>query len=368
LTHVTGEKLYTILAGSSLDEAELRGTTGILSSTVRDRSESKAAPIVTFSIGINRPSPQQILKTLSSSVQLKTISPTGAPPFTAEELLKFYYTYIRGNNTIDNDKPPNTIKIPFELQFKDNDLLPSEMATIAIYSITVTFKAQQNKYAQINPLSIPYLATTADVKSAIKYEIDLNIQILVPQENIMSVEAECSFMTSIKNVKEGNDDIAVQLWQGSLSPLSIYFTDLFLPVPIASHISNKLSREYFIFNLYMQLWKVILLPSWTQAQASNSDLLAAESVKVLDISKDKMLNSISNNLQHFLVPNFNESQDKSGYKCTKKGVFIFLPPKYHLLLRFKIYDTSTTIKSRTDYWQILAYLDSFFDILVNDTK
>jgi AP-5 complex subunit beta-1 len=42
---------------------------------------------------------------------------------------------------------------------------------------------------------------------------------------------------------------------------------------------------------------------------------------------------------------------------------MFLPPFYHLLLKFNIGQHITTIKIRTDYWQVLAYVDEFLTSL-----
>ena len=42
-------------------------------------------------------------------------------------------------------------------------------------------------------------------------------------------------------------------------------------------------------------------------------------------------------------------------------VAIFLPPRYHLLLRFHVSPASTVVRIRTDRWQLLAEMDKFLD-------
>lgn len=50
-----------------------------------------------------------------------------------------------------------------------------------------------------------------------------------------------------------------------------------------------------------------------------------------------------------------------------KCVIIFIPPKYHLALRFTISENTTLCRIRTDRFNLLSYMDSFFwaDFLKN---
>jgi len=41
--------------------------------------------------------------------------------------------------------------------------------------------------------------------------------------------------------------------------------------------------------------------------------------------------------------------------------FIFLPPKYHLMLRFNVKPTHTLIELATDYWFNLTFVDKYLD-------
>jgi hypothetical protein len=42
-------------------------------------------------------------------------------------------------------------------------------------------------------------------------------------------------------------------------------------------------------------------------------------------------------------------------------VLIFLPPCYHLLLKFHLFADHTVVKIRTDFWRVFICLDDFFD-------
>lgn len=45
-------------------------------------------------------------------------------------------------------------------------------------------------------------------------------------------------------------------------------------------------------------------------------------------------------------------------------VLIFLPPRYHLLLKMEVSDWSTLVRIRTDNWPCLAHIDEFLEALV----
>lgn len=46
-------------------------------------------------------------------------------------------------------------------------------------------------------------------------------------------------------------------------------------------------------------------------------------------------------------------------------VFVFLPPKHHLLMMFLVSSAQTVVKLNTDYWLSLAYVDDFFGLLLD---
>jgi AP-5 complex subunit beta-1 len=45
-------------------------------------------------------------------------------------------------------------------------------------------------------------------------------------------------------------------------------------------------------------------------------------------------------------------------------VLIFLPPRYHLLLKMEVSDWSTLVRIRTDHWPCLAHVDEFLEALI----
>jgi AP-5 complex subunit beta-1 len=57
-----------------------------------------------------------------------------------------------------------------------------------------------------------------------------------------------------------------------------------------------------------------------------------------------------------------EGGSKGGLGCF--FILIFLPPRYHLLLRMEVSDWSTLVRIRTDHWPCLAHVDEFLEALV----
>lgn len=53
---------------------------------------------------------------------------------------------------------------------------------------------------------------------------------------------------------------------------------------------------------------------------------------------------------------------------TIEKIIIFLPPTFHLLMKFHIYKEYTIIEIKTDFWRVLVCLDEFFDELLEIQK
>jgi len=47
-------------------------------------------------------------------------------------------------------------------------------------------------------------------------------------------------------------------------------------------------------------------------------------------------------------------------------VMIFLPHKFHLLLKMLLYQNETLIVIYTDYWRILPFIDSYIENVVTE--
>lgn len=56
--------------------------------------------------------------------------------------------------------------------------------------------------------------------------------------------------------------------------------------------------------------------------------------------------------------------DKKVFVSQKRAL-LFLPTRFHVMLKFMIYEDHTLVKIRTDFWQILSYLDAFFSVTLS---
>merc|ERR1719265_1544934 len=111
------------------------------------------------------------------------------------------------------------------------------------------------------------------------------------------------------------------------------------------------------------------------------------SVKVLDLDKDVVQELIHSQLGPFVVRSEVRLEDEDfdfeqeeyfehwaemrgdeedcedievEVNVNVKCVIVFIPPKYHLLVRFAISSHSTVVRILTDRFRLLSYMDSFF--------
>ena len=99
----------------------------------------------------------------------------------------------------------------------------------------------------------------------------------------------------------------------------------------------------------------------------------AQSVKNLAFTPEKVKEILSQHLQQFAFtplqndslptnPKIREIEEENGTTVgSKVHVFIFLPPKYHLLMRFNLEAKQTIVEIQTDYWRTLTFVDQYFD-------
>ena len=59
--------------------------------------------------------------------------------------------------------------------------------------------------------------------------------------------------------------------------------------------------------------------------------------------------------------NAGDGSGASKVRVAVVEVAIFLPPRFHLLMRFHVSPASTVVRIRTDRWQLLAEMDNFLD-------
>jgi len=263
------------------------------------------------------------------------------------------------------------INIPFELSYKYPPL--AEVFPKKVYALLVQFTPNLS-YETLAPLRIPYLAMTEDQKPTAAgfpylYRLVLKFRPKFPLPALFSVK-------TLFNDGDG------KTCKGEIEPVAVNFQDLYMEVPIPPSVTTP--KDEFLRILFDKLWK---------ATSTKSNKDSMKSVKFLEISHANMIKSLAY-LKRFLIAdqdtpnggtqdnsqtntetstqqneNNNNSNpkvpdlDKKVFVCQKRAL-IFLPTKYHVIIKFLIYEDQTLIKIRTDFWKILSFLDAFFNVML----
>jgi hypothetical protein len=133
-------------------------------------------------------------------------------------------------------------------------------------------------------------------------------------------------------------------------------------------------------HIFGELWTRVLKGSSAVVTADSGAKYTvgkgAKSIKHLGIARESMRVILKAKLKAFIVPGKCWKERKADLKVTSnkeeekekdsdvERVIIFLPPRYHLLLKFNIYENQTIVKIRTDFWRVLICLDDFFEDLI----
>eukprot|EP00026_Physarum_polycephalum_P009195 Phypoly_transcript_09309.p1 GENE.Phypoly_transcript_09309~~Phypoly_transcript_09309.p1 ORF type:complete len:460 (+),score=89.79 Phypoly_transcript_09309:2-1381(+) len=285
--------------------------------------------------------------------------PESADPFT------IYTSYINSPTL------SIVINIPFELSYKYPPL--ADVFPKKVYALLVQFTPNPS-YETLAPLRIPYLAMTEDQKPTTAgfpylYKLVLKFRPKFPLPAIFTVK-------TLFNDGDG------KTCKGDIEPVSVNFQDLYMEAPIPPSVTTP--KEEFLRILFSSLWK-------STSTKRNKDSM--KSVKFLEISHTNMLKALSH-LKRFMVnkepetPNGSieptkpeETQiitkndntdlgnpnvpdlDTKVFVCQKRAL-LFLPTKYHVIMKFLIYEDQTLVKIRTDFWKILSYIDAFFNVML----
>ncbi len=55
-----------------------------------------------------------------------------------------------------------------------------------------------------------------------------------------------------------------------------------------------------------------------------------------------------------------------NYEEAVQRLLIFMPPRYHLLMKVRMRPDSSVVSVRTDFWRVLPYIDPFIDSLLRN--
>uniref|UniRef100_A0A6B2KXC1 Uncharacterized protein n=1 Tax=Arcella intermedia TaxID=1963864 RepID=A0A6B2KXC1_9EUKA len=263
-------------------------------------------------------------------------------------------------NSTEEKLDVQSIKLSFTIRFETR---PIENNLEHIYGVSITF-TECPFYSPLKPLHIPFLAyrensklklDSKNVKSVPNYSsypYEYKSQLVVPV--IVPIPIEVG-VTAIFNDQSGN------IFKSKMNTLKLMLSDFFLPVFIPPR-TEKAGKEYTreLFDVFWSYLSSSSNSSDTKSPISTNLVepeLHSKSVKNLPYPKAQVLQIMNQSLKPFLL----YSEDEEA------GCFIFLPRKYHLLMKWKISEQSTKITILTDYWRVLTFLDAYFDLLFSKT-
>ena len=283
-----------------------------------------------------------------------------------------------------------------------------------IYALLMEFSRSPD-YVPIQSINLPYLRSVQNEllennmheRFPYMYKLVLTLKPIVPVPTSFDVRL-------VFNDTEGG------MYEGALQEVNVLFQDLFLPLPIKMAFSkskfvtgsldqdDSMAMRRITSQIFALLWDAVMLPDMgfgpTFSQIRNSfggD--GAESVKMLRMPRAAFMKALKSHLGPFVIPvrsgggrtDYDDAEEewygseigvasstvgsesdqnaKDGVS-TKKGnnigsvsdmkcfcAIVLLPPKYHLLFKFNVSDTSTMVRIRTDRWQLLSELDRWFE-------
>ena len=224
----------------------------------------------------------------------------------------------------------SNLVLPFILEFDQTEEKDDFMDKL--FAVEIVFSTCDG-FVPFLPVRIPYLEKPATGVPAqgfpYRYEIELVLDTAVPLPGEFSVSLTFTDMSG--------DSHSIEL-----DPFTVEFEDMFMPV----------QRNVF--------------DKWRDPFA-----------KLLTIPRNAVEQIISDRLSNFVVPDAGSRLpdippfdfeleallhgDDPAENIRITNVIIFLPPKYHLMLRFVMGPSTTLVWISTDFPDMLVLLDDYFD-------
>eukprot|EP00939_MAST-03C_sp_MAST-3C-sp1_P000279 g279.t1 len=348
--------------------------------------------------------------------------------------------FVRYRNAIRDGRSkdvPTAIHLPFHLTYRhksrdqadetggvaNNEEQEREEdadATLqSLYALVLELSPSPD-YAPVRPIALPYLRSTKETKRSRK-ATDSNTTGRCASNDVDDDGAYLTFPYGYKivlalrpvapvpatfSLRLVFTDTNGQCCEGQLHQVSIFFQDLFLPIPatiVASPESPSTCHSLLTEMLFEPLWNALSgdedddvksastmqrKPGAGESSQRNTGCTSA--VKLLLLDHVVVVRCIERRLGPFVVPSTRMSERARktldadaeeewyaqglanalgrGSSTTTstsrvlevKRVAIFLPPGYHMLMIFHISAHSTVVRIRTDYWQILSEVDEYF--------
>ncbi|XP_062514467.1 AP-5 complex subunit beta-1-like isoform X1 [Corticium candelabrum] len=198
------------------------------------------------------------------------------------------------------------------------------------------------RYRSIADIPVSYLRQSSHIGSALAAQKEVKVE-FVPEEPF---PADFNVIVTCSNT-EG------QTLECHLDPLSLRFTDLFLPVqlPGAYLEGDDEDRQMAAAQLFEDLWAKI----HEESESGDNEMIsqAVESIKCLHAGRTVVEDSINVWLEPFIVA-VQENVIRAA---------VFLPPRHHVLLKMLIDEAQTFVAIATDDWHILPWINEFLSQL-----
>eukprot|EP01112_Ceratiomyxa_fruticulosa_P007584 TRINITY_DN1972_c0_g1_i1.p1 TRINITY_DN1972_c0_g1~~TRINITY_DN1972_c0_g1_i1.p1 ORF type:complete len:1085 (-),score=211.49 TRINITY_DN1972_c0_g1_i1:53-3307(-) len=280
-----------------------------------------------------------------------------------------YLYYI---NSDPNFNP--SIPIPYTLHYSEPP--PPGFFPPKIYALVVQFNSNSTPYYHpLTPIRIPYLCRYSEKDHGSNSNIDLNsfpfgYPLILYFRPILPLPVVFPIRT-IFNDSEG------KTCKGEIDPISISFTDLLMPLPIPpqvisegssdneNHDNNSVTKDEFLDLMFNKLW------TWVISEEKKGDLGGAKSVKYLEAQDEVIFAMLSGPLSSYVVTKKQANVDtltlesNASEAFQESRVLFYLPPHFHLLLKFKVFKKHAVVKVRTDLWRVLVQVDNFLAYLLD---
>jgi hypothetical protein len=207
---------------------------------------------------------------------------------------------------------------------------------------TIRFADSARHQAQA-PLEIPILREK-DV-----FEFYLGVNISVPLPIVLKGIAEFSFVSQDEALKEDWGGCVVCA-RSCVDKMRWSIKDLFLEIPGTGNLS-----------VLRGLWKYL----WTTKQG---DEMSLESVHRVERTRAHIEKCLLESFMAKFVIYWGSANVVDGVRETIVRLLVFLPPRHHLLFEVVIADSEARFFMRTDYWPVMAFMDSLLDEVFSGSK
>lgn len=289
--------------------------------------------------------------------------------------LKNYLTFIQSKEFVP------TVEKKFCVKYKKSEESTGQLKGFTIppkiFALILHFGSSP-VFAPLNKIDIPFLTKWNPSNRNEENQKQSEEQFPFQFNFSLHFQPKAPIPTSFQ-VKISFNDHEAKPCKGELDPISLNFQDLFLPIPIPPQFLQL--KESFLASLFDQLWKKVIY-LWSPSSSNHG----GKSIKALQFSAEEW-ELFQRRLKPFSVSCINQDEGKDIFQ-----VAIFLPPRFHLLMKirkvlksltaYKNEESSTQkgqeneestknyfirIKLRTDFWRVFICLDSFFRLLLTNS-